>query len=815
MKGTRWISFVMAIWLLMASLPLCATAKELTVTVDGINCTRDTGKLVVYTEDYGETTGTNRWGAEAIVGRDHKVTSIVGGDATIPEGGFIVSGHDDDEPGGVLRKTWIYENIEVGDYVYIDRRTLTLTVSDEPLDDAAASPFFSFDHTADGVDASRDTDQMILYTPKKGASTGTNEYGYEIVVEDGVITKLGGNNSTIPQNGFVISLHGTTAKWIRAKVLKSMTVEVDWDTLSVVFSYSADGLKKAVEHSIADAQATVDDAKASFIYADYDAAQTALDELVETYQQTLDAYQADGGDQAFADACDAFVAQADVLCNALCDSYPVQYRGVWVRPSQKTAAEVEDYVKKLHDACINFVCVEGWFENGVIMNVPEDSLLGRHPKFDYDVLQAYIDACHKYGMECHLWMPIMCIGSDIDSGYEERTVTGQKPEWLSLGNNGQPYNKDGFMMFDPANDEAREYMMEFYRYLITTYDFDCFEMDYIRYYARTDEMDFGYTEAAFAGFEEAYGHGVEPKYDPNASYWEDWCQYRRDCVTSWVRELRELLNKEAPDMLLAADVAFPFEHAQDKVYQEFPLWLEEGLIDILHPMAYGDGYGKEIQKAVELGGDTCMVVTGLGAQTDMLGATELERQAREDNAYGAYGDCYFEAMTYLADQVPAVVKKTVYRNEAMAPFLDPDASLRVSLEYMIGRIDDCIVPLGGMTEAEATAIKAAVTAAKETIADGRLSANSWMSLREVISAIQNTAAKEVLRGDLYRAERIVCVGYHLSTDEITDEKAYVTAEEGSFSPLFLIPIAAAVCVALMAMVIAVTIRKKKMAPTAE
>ncbi len=745
----RAILLVLTVVLLLGMIPTAVSAKELSIEVNGYNCTRDAGKLVVYTDAYGDSTGTNFWGAEAVVGSDNRVTEITNGNAEIPAGGFVVSGHDDDsKAGGKLMKTWVRQNITVGDYVYFDRRTTTLTVSDQPI--AKESPFFSFDNPADAVNVERGDNQMILYTPEYGATTGTNEYGYEVVVEDGVVTKLGGNNSEIPQNGYVVSLHGSPAKWMRVKLLKGMTAQLDPDTLNVVFTYNAEGLRKAALYSFDEAQRNIDAAKAAFVYADYEAAQTTLEALRAEYQTVAAAYDANKDDNAFADSCDEIIERAAVLCNALCDSYPVQYRGVWIRPSQKTAAEVEAYIKELHDACINFVCVEGWFENGVIMEVPEGSLFGRHPDFKYDVLQAYIDACHKYGMECHLWMPVMCVGSFIDEGYEERTVTGQREEWLSLNQHGQPYNKDGFMMIDPANEEAKAYVLEFYRYIVTTYDIDCFEMDYIRYYAKTSEMDFGYTEAAFEGFENAYGHGVKPKYDVTADYWEDWCQYRRDCVSQWVRDIRAMIDREAPDMLLAADVAFPFSHALDVVYQEFPKWLEEGLIDVLHPMAYGDGYGDEIKQAVELGGERCMVVTGLGAQVDVLGAKELERQARENNAYGAFGECYFEAKAYLADKIAPLAKQTVYRNEAMPLFLDPSASVTAVLDYMNGRVEEIILPQGGMTEAEATTVKAAIAAAKEAGSEKTLS-----KLRESILSLANEQAKQVLSKDLDRAERIV------------------------------------------------------------
>lgn len=806
----RTILWLLTLALLLTTVPfgMTASAEPLQLAIDGSNCSRGDGSLIVYTDEYGASTQTNQWGAEAVVNRNNRVTSIVKGNARIPDGGFVVSGHDNEQPGGKLMRTWIRENMEVGDYVYYDHRSSMITVSKTPI--ALTSPFFSFDNPADGVDIERGDDKMVLYTPAYGEKTGTNEYGYEVIVENGIITKLGGNNSVIPENGYVVSLHGSPARWMRLKMVKGMTVEYDPETLNTIFTYSAEGLQKAAAYSFDQAQKAIDDAKAAFVYADYTEASASLAAIRAEYEEVLDAYNADRNDNTFADACDRLIVEADTLSNALCDSYPVQYRGVWIRPSQKSASEVDAFVKKLHEASINFVSVEGWFENGVIMDVPKDSLFARHPSFRYDVLQAYVDACHKYGMECHLWMPIMNIGSFIHDGYDENTVPGQKPEWLSLNQMGMPYNKDGFMMIDPANQDARAYLLEFYQYLVTTYDIDGFEMDYIRYYPSSNEADFGYTEAAFQGFKEAYGYEDTPKYDRNADYWEDWCQYRRDCITEWVREIRAMLDREAPDVRLAADVAFPIEHAQNAIYQDFPKWLEEGTIDILHPMAYGDGYGDEIRHVVELGGARCMVVTGLGAHTDFLGAPELERQAREDNQYGAYGDCYFEASAYFADKIPAAVKDTVYRTEALPPFLDPDASVRAMLEYMVDRIDNVIAPLGGMSDAEITAVKEAAQTAKDNVSDGRMADTALNALHQAILTVGNENARQALLDDLYRTEQIACVKHDLHSVVTTGEPQ---STSDGFPTALVIGIVAAVAVAAIGAVVFVLLKRPKKAKT--
>ncbi len=61
----------------------------------------------------------------------------------------------------------------------------------------------------------RGVDELIVFTSDHGkASTGTNPWGFEAVVDNGVVIRSGGNNSTIPPGGFVVSGHGLAARWI-------------------------------------------------------------------------------------------------------------------------------------------------------------------------------------------------------------------------------------------------------------------------------------------------------------------------------------------------------------------------------------------------------------------------------------------------------------------------------------------------------------------------------------------------------------------------------------------------------------------------
>ncbi|WP_288778754.1 phosphodiester glycosidase family protein, partial [uncultured Mitsuokella sp.] len=62
-----------------------------------------------------------------------------------------------------------------------------------------------------GVDCERGADSLVIYNRAYGASTGTNEYGREYIVRGGRVTDIRQNDSPIPADGVVLSVHGTVA----------------------------------------------------------------------------------------------------------------------------------------------------------------------------------------------------------------------------------------------------------------------------------------------------------------------------------------------------------------------------------------------------------------------------------------------------------------------------------------------------------------------------------------------------------------------------------------------------------------------------
>ena len=91
-------------------------------------------------------------------------------------------------------------------------------------------------HKVDAIDpppegkypGSRGRNQLIIYTPAyQRKTTQTNQWGNEAVVKNGVVHKVGGNNSPIPENGFVVSGHWQAGIWVETMFAPGMPVEYD------------------------------------------------------------------------------------------------------------------------------------------------------------------------------------------------------------------------------------------------------------------------------------------------------------------------------------------------------------------------------------------------------------------------------------------------------------------------------------------------------------------------------------------------------------------------------------------------------------
>lgn len=89
-----------------------------------------------------------------------------------------------------------------------------------------------------GINRPRLEDDLIVYTPWYGEKTGTNGYGWEVTVVEGLVTNVQAGSSRIPPNGVVLSGHGLSKRILETIVngdrVRIVTeLEPDWGGLGV------------------------------------------------------------------------------------------------------------------------------------------------------------------------------------------------------------------------------------------------------------------------------------------------------------------------------------------------------------------------------------------------------------------------------------------------------------------------------------------------------------------------------------------------------------------------------------------------------
>ncbi len=82
-----------------------------------------------------------------------------------------------------------------------------------------------------GVNAERGSDTLIIYNRAYDVRTNTNNYGREFVVQGGKVVKINQGNSPIPEDGYVISVHGKARDtFARVRVGDKVTLTEDLGT---------------------------------------------------------------------------------------------------------------------------------------------------------------------------------------------------------------------------------------------------------------------------------------------------------------------------------------------------------------------------------------------------------------------------------------------------------------------------------------------------------------------------------------------------------------------------------------------------------
>ena len=200
-------------------------------------------------------------------------------------------------------------------------------------------------------------------------------------------------------------------------------------------------------------------------------------------------------------------------------------------------------------------------------------------------------------MELHAWVWTFAAGNrrhnmlvNLPVDYPGPLIAAH-PNWASYDNRGKLFPPgQGKPFLDPANPEARRFLLSLFNEIVSRYQVDGLQLDYIRYPFQDPGADrtYGYGLAARQQFQQLTGvdpEKITPRHEPEL--WQKWTEFRTQQIDNFVAEASQQLRQKRPNLILSVAVYPISEH--DRIYklqQHWEVWARRSYVDLVVPMTY-------------------------------------------------------------------------------------------------------------------------------------------------------------------------------------------------------------------------------------
>ncbi len=156
-------------------------------------------------------------------------------------------------------------------------------------------------------------------------------------------------------------------------------------------------------------------------------------------------------------------------------------------------------------------------------------------------------------------------------------LLAKKPEWAARDGQGNLLKKNGFEWLNALDPQVQGFLLNLILEVVKNYDIDGIQGD-DRLPALPSEggYDLGTVERYRSSF------GKNPPKNPKD---RQWLQWRADILTDFLARLYGEVKAVNPNLLVSMAPNI-YDWAFKEYLQDSPAWLEQGLVDIIHPLIY-------------------------------------------------------------------------------------------------------------------------------------------------------------------------------------------------------------------------------------
>lgn len=439
----------------------------------------------------------------------------------------------------------------------------------------------------------RGPNQLVIYKREYGRRTLTNEFGKEAVVVGGKVVRLTGADSIIPHDGFVISGHGSAKKWISDNLKVGTKVKIDAKN-NVLHSFTTiDSYRYCAKIKIAEVEQILEKTKKQYKNRDDKKVKEFLKKAKKELKRSCSSYSA----AALQDAKNA-IASAQIALSYTLPYLENELKGVWVRPTEKSEAEIERTLNEMAQLGINTIFLETYFHGKTIF--PSEVMKsygfeGQNKIFrGFDPLSCWVRGAHKRNMTLHVWFESFYIGNKLPQE-DAYNILAVRPTWGNRNKENNASNEPvahisehrGYFI-DPANPEVVDFLTKLILEICARYNIDGVNLDYVRYpvSAKATSSNYaasnwGYTPYAREEFKKIYG--IDPvEISADSAMWNKWDMYRQDRITKYVANIKDVLKDRG--VVLSAVIFPDYKTSLETKQQNWQRWSSYNYVDALTPL---------------------------------------------------------------------------------------------------------------------------------------------------------------------------------------------------------------------------------------
>lgn len=286
-----------------------------------------------------------------------------------------------------------------------------------------------------------------------------------------------------------------------------------------------------------------------------------------------------------------------------------------------------------------------WFPSKVADPAPYEACV---KSAGADPLALLIARAHGEGIEVHAWLNMLSLGDNKDARLLKRYGTSILTKNLKKKRTIKDYLIDDQYFLEPGDGRVREALSAVVGEVLSAYPgLDGVAFDYIRYPDKNPS--YGYTTANIESFQKATGLKTV---EENSREWKDW---KREQVTALVGLLSKKARALRPGIKVSATGCMPYPRAYYEAFQDWPSWIERGLVDFVTAMNYSPDpveFERWISMAKSKAGGLAKVYIGIGAYKLTRSPGVFAREFRFCESSGASAIAIFHYGSVL--QCPAL-----------------------------------------------------------------------------------------------------------------------------------------------------------------